>query len=359
MKPQSSRSLSVIFAASMLLEMALPSLALDVPLSFQLTPSASAVAVQFDLASSVSGVTLAAPLLEGAAPHVVDSQLQANGATRYVVYSTSNTILAPAGTVKVTLGVQQALLQDNILSVSGVVASDSNGASVSASPGAIPVVMSVNPSSLAKAAVGRNIPVGVEVVDLDGTVSSVSFRLNGSTVVTDTSRPFANALTSPTAGDFSYSVQALDNQGKISLSNPVTLQFINPASLATFSSFQAAWLGGTGSFNADSFGNGIPNGLAWAFGIDPRDPDRSRLPTHFIEDSGGGKFLVYRARVLASGIVPQILASTILAQNGWSAVPPGQITETLESGGWRLVEARLPITGATPRQFAKLRVEQP
>lgn len=359
MKPSSPPSSNFPYCAILWLGALSASPALQVPVSFQLTPSATAVAVQFDVASSVAGVTLAGPVLEGAAAHVVDSQIQANGATRYVVYSTANSSLAPAGVMKITLGVEQALLQDNILSVSGVVASDSNGVSVGATPGAIPVVVSVNPPLLAKSVIGRTIPVGVEVLDLDGTVSSVSFRLNGSPVATDASLPFEAFLTSPTAGDFAFTVEAQDNQGKISLSDPVTLQFIDPTSLSSFSSFQAAWLGGAGDFNTDSFGSGIPNGLAWALGIDPRDPDRSRLPTSSIVESVEGKFLIYRARVLASGIVHQILGSASLAGDDWTAVSAGQITETLEGEGWRMIEARFPISAASPSQFVRLKVEQP
>jgi hypothetical protein len=139
----------------------------------------------------------------------------------------------------------------------------------------------------------------------------------------------------------------------------VTLRFIDPASLTSFSAFQAAWLEGSGSFTADPYGTGIPNGIAWALGVDPRNPDRSRLPTHLIENTVDGKFLVYRARVLASGVVPQILSSTTLAANDWPAVPAGQITETPEVGGWRLIEAKVPITEPVPRRFVQLAVEEP
>ena len=275
------------------------------------------------------------------------------------MYSTTNQPLAPAGTLKVTLGVQPASLHDGILQILTPVASDSTGATSSANPGAIPVIMTVTPSSLAKAAVGRNVPVSVEVVDLDGSVSSVAFQLNGSTVATDSSLPFGASLTSSTAGDFALTVLAQDNQGRSIQSSPASLQFINPASLTTFASFQAAWLGGAGAFDAAVSGSGIPNGLAWALGIDPYAPDRPRLPTCALETIGQGRFLVYRARVLASGVVYQILGSTTLALDGWSAVPPAQITKTLEAGGWRRVEARIPMTGSTPSKFVTLQVQQP
>lgn len=335
------------------------STAAPLPVSFHLSTSPSAVALQFDVGFTVSGVSVGIPNLQGASPHQIDSELQANGKTRFVIYSSTNTAIAPTGAVAVTLDLDYPALQDGIMSVSGVVASNSSGNSVSASPGAKPVALNVSPPALTKAVIGSNVPVGVEIVDLDGSITSVLFRLNGSPIGSTSARPFTTTATSSTPGNFSFTAFAQDNAGNSLVSSPVTLQFIDPATLSTYSSFQAAWLDGARAFTADPFNTGIPNGLAWALGMNPGNPDRSRLPTHSIEDTINGKFLVYRARVLASGVVPQILSSTTLAANDWPAVPTGQITETLEAGGWKLIEAKMPITQPVPRRFVKLAVEEP
>ena len=245
------------------------------------------------------------------------------------------------------------------MSVSGVVASNSSGVAVSASPGANPIAFNVSPPSFTKAVIGARVPVGVEIVDLDGAITSVLFRLNGSPIGSPSARPFAATATSLTPGTFAFTAFAEDNRGNSVVSAPVTLQFIDPAAIPSFAAFQAAWLGGAGDFTADPFNTGIPNGLAWALGVDPRNPDRSRLPAHFIDVTEEGKFFVYRARLLASGIVHQMLGSTTLAANEWAALPAGQITETLEAGGWRVVEARVPITEPVTRRFVQLKVEQP
>jgi hypothetical protein len=333
--------------------------AASLPLSFHLSTSPSAVALQFDVGFSVSGVSVGTPVLLGASPHQIDSELQADGKTRFVIYSSTNTAIAPTGAVEVTLNLDDSTLQDGIMSVSGVIASSSSGTSVNASPGVKPLAFNVSPPSLTKALIGSNVPVGVEIVDLDGSITSVLFRLNGSPIGSATNRPFTTTATSLTPGNFNFTAFAQDNAGNSLVSPPVTLQFIDPAALSTYSAFQAAWLDGTGTFTADPFNTGIPNGLAWALGMNPGNPDRSRLPTHFIEENEGEKFLVYRARVLAGGVVPQILSSTTMASNDWPAVPAGQITETLEAGGWKLIEARLPITEPVPRRFVQLAVEEP
>ena len=150
-----------------------------------------------------------------------------------------------------------------------------------------------------------------------------------------------------------------DNAGNSGLSSPVTLRFIDPSALNTYYSFQTAWLDGSGDFTADPFNTGISNGLAWALGMNPRNPDRSRLPTHLVEGEDGNQFFVYRARVLASEVAYQILSSDSLDAGSWSPLPPAQRAETLEVGGWRLIEARVPITEVAPVRFVQLSVQNP
>ena len=356
MKP--NRSLTQILLLFLVASLSQSS-AEPLPVSFHLSTPPSAVALQFDVGFTVSGVSVGTPLLQGASPHQIDSELQTNGKTRFVIYSSSNTPIAPTGAVAVTLDLDYTTLQDGIMAVSGVMASNSSGTSLSSFPGAKPVAFNVSPPSLAKAIIGTNIPVGVEIVDLDGTITSVLFRLNGSPIGSASNRPFTTTATSSTPGDFAFTVFAQDNGGNSLVSAPVTLQFIDPAALSTYSAFQTAWLDGAGDFTADPFNTGIPNGLAWALGLDPRNPDRSRLPTHFVENNVGGKFLVYRARVLASGVVPQILSTTTLTAESWDSLPPAQLEETLEAGGWKLLEAKVPIIESVPRRFLQLAVEQP
>jgi FG-GAP repeat len=330
-----------------------------VPVSFHLSTSPSAAALQFDVGFTVAGVSLGTPVLQGASSHQMSTELLANGKTRFVINPITNTAIPPTATIEVMLDPGNVSLQDGIMTISGVVATNSSGTPVSASPGAKPIILNVSPSSLTKAAIGTQVPVGVDVVDLDGSITMLIYRLNGSPIGSAFGRPFTTSLTSATPGDFGFSVFFQDNAGNSGGSLPVTLRFIDPASLSTYSSFQSAWLDGAGDFTADPYNTGIPNGLAWALGINPLNPDRSRLPVQSIEESEGEKSLVYRARVLASGVAYQIRTSNSLDAGSWSPLPPAQIEETLEAGGWKLIEASAPITEADPLRFIQLSVENP
>lgn len=355
----------------------------EVPITFEIRPAISAVGLQFDVHPPTSDFRFSLPKFNGASKHEVRHLRQENGATRFVVFSAKNEPIAPSGKIKVTFSTGPRAPKDGILSISKVIATDRKGRAVKANPGALPVILSVTPASLTKASVGRNIPVSAEVVDLDGSVSRVVFLLNGSEEADDSIRPYTASITSKRDGRFPFIVRAEDNQGRISRSTAVNLDFINPGALSTFADFQSAWLGSHSvfssvagrralsatrssgadasllSFGADPFGHGIPNGLAWALGIDPRDPDRSKLPQHFVEQSAEGAFLVFKARVLASGVKPIVLSSANLGSEPWHPVPPQFVTETPDGEGWKLIEARIPVTSSGTSRFVRLQVEQP
>lgn len=329
------------------------------PLSFHLGTSPFAVALQFDVGFTVSGISMVSPVLQGVSAHQISSMLLSNGKTRFTISSSTNTSIPPTASIQVMLDPGNIPLRDGIMSITDVLATNSSNSPVSASPGGKPIAFNVIPSSLIKSVVGKNISIGLEIVDLDGSITSVLFRLNGSPIGSTSVRPFFTSATSATAGTFAFTAFAQDNAGNSVVSSPSTLQFIDPVALSTYSAFQTAWLDGAGAFTADPYGTGISNGVAWALGINPRNPDRSRLPVQSIEESEGGKILVYQARVLASEVDHQILISTSLAADSWSQLPPAQIEETLEASGWRLIEARVPITDIAPRHFIQLSVENP
>ncbi len=66
--------------------------------------------------------------------------------------------------------------------------------------------------------------VTVTASDSDGTIQSVTFRRNGSTVKTDTSRPYTYTYSSASRGTHSFQATATDNDGGTKTSNTVTVR---------------------------------------------------------------------------------------------------------------------------------------
>lgn len=337
----------------------------EIPITFQISPSPAAVALQFDVASAVPSSSLSEPTLTGFNTHRIESQVLSGGARRFLIYSTAGEPIAADGNVQVSIDLQSTQPQNGILTVSGIMASDASGNSVPASPGALPVITGINPAGGETVAIGRSIPVSIEAVDLDGNVSGVVFLVDSSLFAADSTPPFATSVVSSLPATHIRTVVARveDNEGKHIDSPPISLRFQNPASLTTYEAFQNIWFGSSqlesAAFNADPFATGIPNHLAWALGMDPRMPDWARFPVLDTVNSGTGRNIILRARVIASGVVYQVLtASQIGPVNDWEPMPSAQITETLEADGWRLIEASVPESSAN-RRFFKLHIQQP
>jgi hypothetical protein len=161
---------------------------------------------------------------------------------------------------------------------------------------------------------------------------------------------------------FSLTLQSVDNQGKTSTAGLGSLRFVDPTQLGGFPGFQNAWFGGSGAqsaFSVDPFRFGIPNGLAYALGMDPRFPDRTRLPEPRIETDANGRYLVCSAEILDSGVNYRFLGGSNLSQS-MAQLPAQQVSEAASQPGFKRITARVPLSGTGPaRQFVRLEVSQP
>ncbi len=79
---------------------------------------------------------------------------------------------------------------------------------------------------------GGSVTVTATASDSDGTIQSVKFRRNGSTVRTDTSSPYIYTYSSASVGTHSFQATATDNDGATATSNTVTVTVNAPANAA-------------------------------------------------------------------------------------------------------------------------------
>ncbi len=71
---------------------------------------------------------------------------------------------------------------------------------------------------------GESVTVTAIASDSDGTIESVEFRRNGSTVKTDTSSPYTYTYSSASAGTHRFEATAVDDDGDDTISNTVTVE---------------------------------------------------------------------------------------------------------------------------------------
>lgn len=324
------------------------------PVSFQLSPSATAVALQFDVQATGAPVALSAPQILGASPHTVQSAVISSGATRYIVYSTTGLPINQAGKIQVTFQ-STSPLTSSMVAVTNVLTCDAAGVSgggASAQPTALPVLAS-SPLPHRSSQVGAAANLSAPVVDLDGSVSSVDFRIDGTSVGTDISSPFAVPWTPAASGLGALTVWATDNLGKSALLDLGAVRAYSLGEINTFAAFgqihygstsNPAWLG----FLADPFSSGVKNGLAYFLGLNPHAPDFARLPAVALEHNGGVWNMVFRfSRPSAiSGVSWSVLDSPNLV--AWDDVVSPVITETPIGGGLLQVEVRKSLGPTLP-----------
>jgi hypothetical protein len=332
----------------------LPALAGE--LSFELVAPTTAVALQFDVSSTGSPVSFGTPVFQGASPHRVESNTIAPGTTRFVVYTTTGLRISPTGRISVSLAApavpSNGMMQ---IQVSSVVASDNDGVRMDAQPNALPV--SLDEPAHRSVEVGRSTLLAANVVDPDGTVSAVEFRLNGTQVATAASGSQSAPWSASTPGLFALSASVSHSAGQIAEISLGSLHAYQLADITNLASFNSIHYGGDPdapftSFGGDPFGIGIPNGLALLFGINPHDPDRSRLPSVTVEPDGtGGRDMVFRFHrpTALSGLNWAVQETETL--NSWSNVPGTRRSETPLGDGRTRVEARRSITPASPKAF--------
>ena len=347
MNPIACLSLGVIVAS--------PALASE--LIFEIVAPSNAVALQFDVSSTATPITFGVPSFQGTSPHRVELNTIAPGTTRFVLYTSTGLSISPTGRIVVSLPAP-AIPASGMIQVSGVVASSATGGLLSAQPNALPV--SLDPPDHRSAEVGQPTILAANVVDPDGSVSAVQFRLNGNPAASAAPGSQSAPWTPSTPGLFTLSASATDNAGgsaEIPLGSLHAYVLSDIANLASFNSIHYG--GATGApftgFEGDPFGTGIPNGLALLFGINPHAPDRSRLPSISIEPDGGTGlnmvFRFYRPTTL-SGVSWTVQETETL--DSWSNVPGARQTQTPLGDGRTRVEARRPITPASSKAFMQL-----
>jgi hypothetical protein len=311
----------------------------SLPVTFDLSPSNGGVALQFDVTPNASGVTFDNPSLLNASPHVVTSGVISNGVTRFVVYTADNTVLNPAGQMTVALNVTSASsLTDGMISISNVILSNVGGTNVNANVDARPVVISTTPGYYRSALVGSPLSLRVEAIDPNGAIASAVFRIDGSTVNTDTTRPYSFNYTPTTAGTKSYEAIVTGGADKTTTSDSVAFRAYQLSDINSFAVFKDIHYGSDSNDpvwsapDADPLDTGFNNLLAYLAGVNPWDPDFAMLPKLQREANGA---LVYRFRKLdaVSDVAWSMTRSDNLALQAWPTFVPLSQAQSGVGGG--------------------------
>ncbi len=328
--------------------LALPLLSPAAQISFDLQSHPDAVALQFDVVSTTAEpLDLAPPQLDVTSPHTVESGKVSSGATRYVVYSTVGQTISTGGKVRVTFQSNRPLA-NGMLVVTGVVASNASGAKIDGvQPNALPV-LSAPAGGYRSAQTGQPTTLSAAVVDPDGSVSFVNHIVGGQSKGI-AAAPFSILWTPDAPGLFAWSALATDNRGGSISLDLGSIRAYQPGDISSFAAFgqihygsaaNPAWYG----FDADPLGLGIDNGIAYLLGINPNNPDRSRLPRGSIESHNGQPHFVFRfvRNTGASGVTWDVWQSGDL--NEWFETLPGEITQTALGNGLTEVLVRRPLS---------------
>ncbi len=263
--------------------------------------------------------------------------------------------------MSVTLTSDQPL-SDGLITITGVTASNAAGQLVVAAPNSLPLSGFAIPSHVS-APVGQAVEVVAEVVDLDGSVQSVAFAVDGVSAGTSSASPPTIIYTSLSSGSFAMTATATDNSGQSDTFLIGTLRAYTPGEIARFSDFLDIHYGANASpasrnVGADPFEIGVANGVAYLLGINPHAPERSRLPSGSVESGLAGDEAVFRfTRIpLTSGISWSVHDSGNLS--AWEEVPGSSIVESPGESGFIQVEVRRPFPEppSPPHTFIGLHV---
>lgn len=172
------------------------------------------------------------------------------------------------------------------------VATDNEGATTTsagvhvtiAPPNVPPGVSITSPAEGASFTAPITLYVAANAGDTDGTVTSVTFYANGSSIGSDTSSPFAVSWTPSSNGPFTLSAVATDNQGATTTSAAVHVTVNQPAGrtnvarasnggVATASSTYNPNYAPSGAINGDRKGLLWGNGGGWNDGTPNAGPD--------------------------------------------------------------------------------------
>jgi hypothetical protein len=336
--------------------------AAEAPAEFALNADTPAVAIQFDAVPAAAGIAFSDPALVNGPPHGVESNQLASGATRFLVWSTTNAILNPAGTVRVNLAVSSPdQWADGLLRIENVIVTDAAGQAAAARPDAKPIILTTTPAAYRSVQVGSPAALSAEAIDLDGILTSVAFRIDGATLGNDATPPFTWTWTPAAAGNRVFEVRATGGAGATT-SDPVTLRAYAPAEITSYAAFAGIHFGpGAGNRalaapDVDPTGCGMPNGLVYLTGSNPWSPDLTLLPM-LTGASDGTLRLRFRRSTLARDASASLFHSANLQPASWQ--PLTGVLPLVTPLGNFMEDVVYSITPDGPRHFYRLQATAP
>jgi hypothetical protein len=200
-------------------------------------------------------------------------------------------LFAPTTTSKIRINVTAAL--NGYSRLTEVEAWGTNAAG--GPPSNVPPTVSItSPTEGATFTSPASLTVTANAADSDGTVASVAFFANGAPIGTDTTSPFSAAWNNVTAGSYTLTAVATDNQGAMTTSAAVHVAVNQPAGRVNVA---AAANGGVASasstynpnYPASGATNGDRKGLGWGNGGGWNDGTPNAAPDWLQVDFNGSK----------------------------------------------------------------------
>jgi hypothetical protein len=315
---------------------------------FDLAAHTNAVALQFDVLVTGSAVTLGTPAFDGVSPHRVESNEITGGTTRFVVYSTTGLPISPEGNVTVSFE-PSGLPTNGMLEIGNILASDSTGSLVSASPNALPLL--ITPPYHRSAELSKLSLLTANVIDPDGAIVAVQFRLDDIPIANAPAGETSLQWAPSTPGLFQLSARVTDSANAITFIPLGTYRAYQLDDITAFSDFVDIHYGSAANPvwlmpGVDPLNTSIPNGLAYFLGINPHRPDRSRLlnaATEAIEGESHAVFRFVRSSSVSDVDWALMETSDLLALD-WQEVAVQEIQETSIGGGLTEVLVRKPLS---------------
>lgn len=151
-----------------------------------------------------------------------------------------------------------------------------------------PIVAIATPTEGTRFSTGSNVTLSADATDLDGSITSVEFLLNGDSLAIDVTEPFELTTLIEDTGVIELSAIAIDNLGATIRSAPVNIVLgreIEIWKALYFSSVELADITISGDF-ADPDNDGIATLVEYALGLNPMLPDVLGITgDRFIDDT--------------------------------------------------------------------------
>jgi len=245
--------------------------------------------LEFDAAAVAIGSVSAEPF---ESDHVLRSEEVVEGQRRLLVYSPSNAALdgGVVGRAQVDLlsGFPEGA---KAFSLSNVRFVAETGATLEVS--LAPFVRLVSPEAGSSFGELERVSLSGLAVETEGETRRVEFLVNGRVIAEDASAPYSASWLVDGLGNTLLSVVAFDSDGDASRSPEVPIAvapapFMEDWRAERFSEAQRGDASVSG-LSADPDGDGVPNALEFAFGLDPLRYDDSGMPEARIETDEAGE----------------------------------------------------------------------